>query len=143
MQTRITDDNTCRALRQFSIMLIVAAAWNLVGAALVFANLSRHIALFFGRNAVIDDPIAMLNTIGFWGSVVLFGIGYLIVAANPAKNHGIIFLAIIGKVAVFLIWTWYWWRGYATALALFGGVGDLIFAVLLMFFLLRIRKLTA
>jgi len=127
-------------LRHFTVLLVCAAAWNIAGAALVLINLPEHIRLFFGPDAILDNRIAMINTVGFWGQVILFGIGYLIVAINPLKNHAVIALAIAGKIAVFFMWTWCWVQGYLTVVALFGGVGDLLFAGLLAWFLIHVRR---
>ena len=127
--------------RYFSILLLCAAAWNIIGAILVLLDLKTHIALFFGPDAVLENRVAIINSIGFWGQVILFGIGYLIVAANPKRNHGILYLAITGKIAVCILWSWCWLQGYATAVALWGGIGDLVFAVLLLVFLVRTKKL--
>ena len=127
--------------RYFSILLLGAAAWNIVGAILVLLDLKTHIVLFFGSDAVFENRIAIINTIGFWGQVILFGIGYLIAAVNPTRNHGIVYLAITGKIAVCILWIWCWMQGYVTVVAFCGGIGDLAFAILLLLFLVRIRRL--
>ena len=128
-------------IRLFSVLLVCAAIWNIAGAALVLINMPEHVRLFFGTDASLDNRVAVINTIGFWGQVLLFGIGYLIVAANPLRNHGIIALAIAGKIAAFVLWSWCWLQGSLTAVALFGGVGDLVFAALLASFLVSIRRM--
>jgi hypothetical protein len=127
--------------RWFSVLLLAAAAWNIVGAILVLLNLKTHITVFFGADAVFENRVAIINTIGFWGQVILFGAGYLIVAADPTRNHGILYLAISGKIAVCILWVWCWLQGYVTVVAFWGGIGDLVFAVLLLVFLAGTRRL--
>jgi hypothetical protein len=124
----MTTDSHAKQYRRFATVLYIAAAWNLVGAALTLADMPKHLEVFFGPGASLNDPVALINTYGFWGSVVLFGIGYLIVARRPRENHGIVLLAVIGKIGTFVIWGWAWLHAEVTALALAGGIGDLAFA---------------
>jgi hypothetical protein len=128
-----------RLAHQFALVLYIAAAWNLVGATLTLADMPKHLALFFGPGTVLDTPVALINTYGFWGSVVLFGIGYLVVARRPRENHGIVLLAVLGKIGTFFIWGWAYLQHAVTWLALAGGVGDLIFALIFIRYLVLLN----
>lgn len=107
---------------------IVAALWNLSGAlpGILFPNLSLW--LFYGIQAGGFHTI-LLSTL-FWLMVMAFGIGYLIVSRDPAKNPGIVVLGIITKSLVAIVWyyIYFFCDDRATILVVGGASGDIIFA---------------
>ncbi len=126
--------------RQARSLFTVAAVWNLAAAAGALLTPELHRSLFFGSAVEELGSVARLNTQAFWVSVLLFGIGYGIVARDPDRNHGIVLLAALGKTYVFLAWFRYWLAGEVTGFALMGGIGDLVFAALFAWFLLGARR---
>jgi hypothetical protein len=76
----------------------------------------------------------------FWINVALFGAGYLMVALNPLKNHGIITLAILGKSYIGIRWVYLYFNDQAELFALAGGLGDIIFAMIFIYVLPKLRK---
>ncbi len=117
----------------------LAAAWNLSAAAIALFASAHHTASFFGPGAKVEGLIAQMNTQLWWVSVLLFGVGYAIVALDPRRNHGIVFLAALGKTYVGLLWVWSFTRDEVTVLGLAGGLGDLAFAAVFAIFLWQAR----
>jgi hypothetical protein len=68
--------------------------------------------------------------------VLLFGIGYGIVAIYPSRNHGLIWLGIIGKLGVAALGQ-RWLTDVATVWVLPAAAGDFVFAALFAYFLWR------
>ncbi len=128
---------------RFRPLFIVAAIWNLAAASVALIAPSFHTETFFGPGTTLDDPVAFLNTQMVWVTVGLFGIGYWIVARDPRKNHGIVLLAILGKVYVSVAWCWAWTADIVAPFALAGATGDLLFAAAFAFFLLKARVVPA
>ncbi|WP_372365190.1 hypothetical protein [Candidatus Uabimicrobium sp. HlEnr_7] len=123
-------------MKVIQIFFTIAALWNITGAggALLFPEF--HTQLFFELSNSKFDIVAHVNTQAFWVSVLFFGVGYAIVAYNPRKNHGILLIAILGKLYVAVLWSYYWWNGKIKFFGLVGAVGDFVFALLFIAFLL-------
>ncbi len=98
-----------------------------------------HVTQFFGPTTGFEGPVAHLYTQAFWVSVLLFGVGYAIVARNPNRNHGILLLAAFGKTYVFVVFARGWLTDSMSTLALVGGIGDLAFATTFVWFLWRMN----
>ncbi len=126
---------TAPDLRAWKPLFYVAATYNIVAAVVALTAPRFHTARFFGPDTAFEGSVALLNTQAFWVSVLLFGVGYWMVARDPSKNHGIVLLAAIGKTYVFAIWAWHYAQGSMTAFALLGGIGDLLFAGIFAVFL--------
>jgi len=121
-------------------LFAVAAAWNIAAATAALCFPAFHVASFYGSGTEAHGVVAQLHMQAFWVSVLLFGLGYAIVARDPRKNHGIILLAAIGKSYVFVVWTVGWSRSEVTTLGLLGGIGDLLFAGVFAWFLWRVHN---
>jgi len=118
-------------------LFALGAAWNLViGLSVLLAPLIS-LRLLYGHEPSADDPLlAMLNR-DFAVCVLLFGIGYGIVAIDPSQNHGLIWLGIIGKLAVVATLGQRWLTDIASAWVLPAAAGDFVFAALFACFLWR------
>ncbi|MFZ5571632.1 MAG: hypothetical protein ACOZF0_14615 [Thermodesulfobacteriota bacterium] len=114
---------------------LIAALWNFSGAipGIFLSDLSLR--LFYGIHTS-DFHTLFLNSM-FWGAVMIFGIGYLIVASDIDKNPGILILGIITKTLVALVWYYIYFFGCdrATILVVGGATGDLVFAGYFVYFL--------
>jgi hypothetical protein len=120
--------------RQSQILFAIAAAWNFAAAAGALLTPELHRSLFF----TVDNGVsamAQINTQGFWVAVLLFGVGYAIVARDPAKNHGLVVVGALGKLYVAVAWSWNFFAGTMKVMPLIGGLGDLVFAGLFLYFL--------
>jgi hypothetical protein len=122
-------------LSRWKPLFWLAAAYNGSAAAVALLAPDLHVERFFAPGTALEGPVAHLNLQAFWVSVLLFGVGYAIVARDPRRNHGILFLAALGKTYVFVVFTSHWLEGSMQLLALAGGIGDLVFAGLFAWFL--------
>lgn len=115
----------------------LSAAWNLVIGLSILVAPMLSLRLLYGHEPSPDDQLlAMLNRDFAW-CVLLFGIGYGIVALDPSRNHSLIWLGILGKLGVVAVLGQRWLTGAATAWVLPAAAGDLVFAALFAWFLWR------
>ena len=135
--------NTSFDPNRYRGLFYVAALWNVSAAGVALFAPEYHAQTFYGSTASALDPVSVVDTQIFWVSVLFFGVGYWIVARNPAKNHGLILIAALGKAFVGIRWISAYVDGIAMSFALVGAIGDLIFAGLFALFLLRARTPTA
>ena len=71
----------------------------------------------------------------FLALAFVFGIGYYWVSRDVRKNRDLVRLGVLGKLAVFVLFSIAWITGEIPFLLVFPGVGDLIFAILFIGFL--------
>ena len=115
----------------------LGAAWNLViGLSVLLAPLFS-LRLLYGHEPSADDPLLAILNRDFAFCVLIFGVGYGIVALDPSRNHGLIWLGIIGKLGVVATLGQRWLTGVATAWVLPAAAGDFVFAALFACFLWR------
>lgn len=124
-------------------LFLTAAIWNIAGGltSLLFFELSmkllwgtEYIELFY------DNRMALSTYRLFWGLVIIFGVGYYIVSRDINKNRIVLWMAIAGKLWVFGIWSYDYHIGKIQFLGFFGGLGDFIFTLLFIHFLLTDKK---
>ena len=77
----------------------------------------------------------------FWLVVLMMGIGYYLVSLNLRQNWAVVLLGVIGKLSIGFTWLYIWWKHKATLFLVFGALGDIIFALFFIAFLLNIDKL--
>jgi hypothetical protein len=61
--------------------------------------------------------------------ILLFGVGYAIIAIEPSANLGLVLVGVIAKVLFAAVITVLFFLGRATKVALAVAVGDIVFAV--------------
>lgn len=109
-----------------------AAFYNLaVGGALLAAP-----ATIAGRLGVGGDggPYAVAMT-GLL--IAVFGVGYAMVSAAPARNRGIVWIGALGKIGAALLAAMQFNAGVIPLSTFLLGMGDLVFVVLFGIFLWR------
>ena len=116
------------------ILFIAAALWNLAGGLPGYLASADVFYALFGRE--LTDPLMTSIYRGAWGTTFLYFIGYLLVARNPERHVGIVLLGTIGKVFFAANLVQLYAQGLATSLALVVVVGDSIFSVLFIRYLL-------
>ncbi len=124
---------------RYRLLFYVAAFWNISAGVVALVAPEYHAQTFFGSAESALDPVSVIDTQVFWVSVLLFGVGYWIVARDPSKNHGLVFIAAAGKASVGARWIWAYTQGIVTPFALVGATGDLVFAALFVLFLVRVQ----
>ena len=80
-------------------------------------------------NVKTDDFITIFLNRSFWLFVLVFGIGYFLIAANPILFYGIIIMGIIGKIIVAANWFYMFIIGKGKKILIGAAAGDLLFAV--------------
>jgi purine-cytosine permease-like protein len=78
---------------------------------------------------------------GFFGLVFIIGIGYYIVSRDIDKNHGVVILGAIGKFYMIILFSIYFAQGYSNFLPVIPAIGDLIFGILFVEFLISYKKI--
>jgi hypothetical protein len=121
-------------------MFFCAGLWNLAIGMTGACAMDFSIALFFGSGAVTGDFIAVMSFRLFMIAIVIFGIGYLMVSRNLAANRGIVWLGLVCKVILFLLFYYYFFTGRATALAALALAGDGAWSALFGLFLYQTRE---
>lgn len=126
--------------RRWRLFFLVAGLWNLGGAIPALVSPRLNLQLMYGLSPTEESSLwfylELLNR-GFWMAVLVFGIGYLIIATNPGKHLGIVVMGIIGKVLVALAWSYLFAIDKATGFAVFAAAGDSLFTIFFVLYLLR------
>lgn len=122
-------------MRIWTVIFAVAALFNFaVGLPMLLAPEAMLASL--GQPAPDDLLMTRLASL----LIVVLGIGYAMVARDPAANRPILWLGVIGKAPIPLL---VWLSGGAAALsstAFLLSLGDLAFAALFLLFLLTHRR---
>lgn len=129
-------DGTQRRL--WSLIFVTAALWNLAGGLPGYFAPAYVFEALFDRELV--DPLLTSIYRGAWGTTFLYFVGYLIVARNPERHTGIVLLGTIGKVFFAVNLLSLYSHGLATWLVLVVVVGDSVFSVLFVRYLLGMRR---
>ena len=126
--------------RRWRLFFLVSGLWNLGGAIPALVSPRLNLQLMYGIFKTDESSLRFylefLNR-GFWMAVLVFGIGYLIIATNPGKHLGIVVMGIIGKVIVAMSWFFLFAMGKATGFAVFAATGDSLFTVFFILYLVR------
>lgn len=125
--------------RKYGIPLFIAAAWNIVLAAISLIDVDEHLLIFYNYKESFSDPVARSYLLGLWFAIAAFGVGYGLVAYNPERNRAFISIGVPGKILFFSVIAWLWSQGIATNTAILMASGDLIFAMFFLWFLFQTR----
>ncbi len=119
--------------KYYKYLFIIGAIYAWIAAAPVY------IMSYFGTPAF--PPESLIYYQGFMLAIIIFGLGYFIVGLNIDENHGIVLMAIIGKLSVFAFFTMHYFNGIIPLIQWMIAIGDLVFAILFIEFLLNYKKL--
>lgn len=109
-----------------------AAFYNLaVGGAMLAAS-ERAAAALNISGAGGPFAVAMAGLL-----IAVFGVGYAMVAASPAKNRGIVWIGVIGKLGAAALGAMQFNAGLIPLSTFLLGMGDLVFVALFALFLWR------
>ena len=106
---------------------VIAGFWNLLGAVDGILRPTLNLEKYYGVQT--DDFITIFLNRAFWIVVLIFGIGYFLIAINPILFYGIIVLGIIGKIVVAVSWISLFKIGKGERISIFASSGDLLFTV--------------
>lgn len=127
-----------KEIKFFKILFIISALWNLIGAVFGYFNTAYTFQGFFGRE--LSDPLYYAIYQGAWGTTLVYIIGYSIVAYNPLRHTGIVIVGGIGKVAFAISLFKFYLSDLAGSVVFIVIIGDLIFALLFLYYFIRLRK---
>lgn len=122
-------------MRRWRWFFAFTAAWN-IAAGLPGLIAPAHDALGFGYGHTPGD-LLMVRMIGLL--VAVFGVGYALVASNPAAHRGIVILGALGKVATAVLITQAFLARTVPGPVLAMGLADLAFALAFVIFLVTNR----
>lgn len=88
---------------------IFAALWNFAGAIPGLMDTSGMFAREFGRD--LSDPVMTSIYRGAWGTALLYGFGFLIVAWNPVRHTGVVLMGGLGKALFAINLAYMYWSG--------------------------------
>jgi hypothetical protein len=117
----------------WQIFFALMAVWNLVVALPGLVAPRRGFRLLYGA-----DTDRFYEYFQHWSIsvvVLLFGVGYGIVAIAPSANLGLVLLGFIGKVFFAATMTTLYFKWRATMVALITAVADGVFAVFFLLYL--------
>lgn len=122
----------------FRALFIISALWNLIGAVFGYFNTAYTFQGFFDRE--LTDPLYYTIYQGAWGTTLVYFIGYSIVAYNPQKHTGIVIVGGIGKIGFAISLLKFYLSGMAGPVVFVVIVGDFIFALLFIYYFIRLYK---
>ncbi len=115
----------------YKYLFIIGAMWNLtVGIPLLLIS-------FLGASGF--QALSLMYYQGFLMFVLVFGVGYLMMSQDLENNHLTILLAAIAKALAFLLFLVYYFSGDLPLYQMLFGVGDLIFSILFIEFLINYK----
>ncbi len=117
-------------------VFLIAALWNLCGGIPGVLFPADLYAREFGTP--LNDPVFTAIYRGAWGTSLLYGLGFLIVATNPLKHWGIVVMGGLGKALFALNLCYMYANGWTSRFSLLVILGDLIFVLT---FILYLRAL--
>lgn len=132
------DDLPGRERARYVGLFVVAALWNFAGALPGFLDSAGMFAREFGRP--LDDPVMVIVYRGAWGTALLYGFGFLLVAHNPMRHTGIVLMGGLGKAVFALHLLYMHQQGWTSDFALVVVAGDAIFVALFVAYFLSLRR---
>ena len=120
----------------FTWLFLVAAFWNLIGAAFGYFNTEYTFQGLFDRN--LTDPLFYEIYKGAWGTTLMFFIGYLLVSYNPIRHFGVALIGGVGKLSFAIAELQLYLSGLANAKILIIVVGDFTFCILFAYYFYKL-----
>jgi hypothetical protein len=114
-------------------MFYAAAIYNWLAAAATIAKSLAPAAI------PLDTPFDPFCAQVFGLLVAIYGYGYFLVARDPARNEGIVWMGIVGKLATFALFLAYAIAGRFPLPLMLPAAGDVVFAFLFLQFLFGAR----
>jgi hypothetical protein len=123
-------------------LLLVAAAWNLVGGATSLVDPANHYAQMYTVAVPANDALLAFFYQCTWINVMAWGLAYLLAAFWPQSRPAVLVAGGIGKAVYFAACALLVSSGVGKPIVLAFGLGDLALALLFGWALLSQRPLT-
>lgn len=124
-------------------LLIVAAAWNVLGGASALISPANHFAQLYSTALPLTDPLALFFYRCTWINVIAWGVAYLLAAMLPVTRRAVLIAGGAGKFFYFFACVLLYLSGVGNSGLLAAGVVDLCFAVLFAFATLTPARVAA
>ncbi|MBT9444137.1 MAG: hypothetical protein IV086_00405 [Hyphomonadaceae bacterium] len=125
----------------FRVFFVIAALWNFAGAAPGLIDSAGMFAREFGRP--LTDPVMVAVYRGAWGTALLYGFGFLMVAYNPLRHSGIVAMGGAGKALFALNLFHMRQNGWTSDFAIVVIAGDVLFVAIFLAYFFRLKRLGA
>lgn len=135
----LPDGMTRRELLFFRGLFLIAAMWNFAGALPGLFDSAGMFAAEFGRE--LTDPVMVAVYRGAWGTALLYGFGFAMVAWNPVRHTGIVLMGGLGKALFALNLANMFFNGWTSDFAIVVIAGDIVFCALFVAYFVRLRQL--
>ncbi|NWH08742.1 MAG: hypothetical protein HXY22_08900 [Alphaproteobacteria bacterium] len=122
----------------YRALFLISALWNLAGAVPGIADSGGMFAQEFGRT--LTDPVLLAVYRGAWGTALLYGFGFLMVAYNPLRHTGVVLMGGIGKALFALNLFSMYLNGWASDFAIVVIAGDALFVAGFVVYFLRLHR---
>lgn len=133
----MTELNT-RALNFLRVLFLVSAIWNFAGAVPGLMDAAGMFEREFGRE--LTDPVMVAVYRGAWGTALLYGFGFLLVAINPVRHTGIVLMGGTGKALFALNLFFMYLNGWTSPFAILVIVGDIVFIGLFAAYFILLKR---
>jgi hypothetical protein len=135
----VQNDMRGRELLLFRWLFLIAALWNFAGALPGLFDTAGMFAREFGRE--LTDPVMVAVYRGAWGTALLYGFGFLMIAWNPVRHSGVVLMGGLGKALFALNLANMYLNGWTSDFAVIVIGGDIIFCALFVVYFVRLRQL--
>ncbi|MEA3222625.1 MAG: hypothetical protein U9P49_05615 [Thermodesulfobacteriota bacterium] len=126
--------------KTYSDIFFMGSLWNLAIGLGSLTTLKLSMRLLYGAKAVTENIVATLPLRFFYAAVAIFGWGYYMVSRDPKKNRGIVWMAIVAKLTIFVTFIYYYLKRKIKIIPFLLGLGDFIFSILFSLFLFETRN---
>jgi len=116
-------------------LLLVAAAWNILGSASALFDPEKHFAQLFTASLSLNDPLQLFFFRCTWINVIAWGVGYSLAAFLPGARVPVLAAGAAGKLFYFAACWSAFAGGVGKPALLVAGVADLLFVGLFAFIL--------
>ena len=111
-------------------LLLMAAAWNILGAGSALFDPARHFAQLYTASLSLVDPMQLFFYRCTWINVMAWGAAYAIAAMLPGSRTAVLAAGAVGKLAYFAACVALFLSGTGKGILLAAGVVDLLLALL-------------
>jgi len=119
-------------------LFLVAAIWNwIIGLLFIIVSILAMLLAATLFEIAIPPSLVFIHT--FFGFVFVFGFGFYFVSIDINNNRGIVKMAVIEKLFVFIVFLFYFIVGDLNFLGVIPVIIDLIFGCLFIEFLLNYK----
>ena len=121
-------------------LLVVAAAWNILGGGSALLDSAGHFAQLYTASLSLADPLQLFFYRCTWINVVAWGVAYAIAAGLPESRKAVLIAGAFGKTVYFAACLSLYMSGVGKGILLAAGVADVVLALLFVVALVTPRR---